>query len=295
VWLSEPDEPLTKLPLSGSCQEFACTLRRKHATNAKETGSMDTHTQAAAAARPALSARAAHAVAAVKVYGHGETTVRALDGVTLDLAAGFFTAIMGPSGSGKSTLLHCLAALDGLSSGQVFLGGTELGALDDKSLTLLRRERIGFIFQSFNLLPALTAIDNITLPLRIRGQRPDPAWIDHLVGIVGLRERLRHRPAELSGGEQQRVAAVRALASRPEIVYADEPTGNLDRRTTGDLLTFLRRAVTEFGQTVVMVTHDPVAAAFADRVVFLADGRVAGQLAEPTGARVLDALKDLEA
>jgi putative ABC transport system ATP-binding protein len=256
---------------------------------------MDTDTQAAAAARPALSAGAARAVTAVKVYGHGETTVRALDGVTLDLAAGLFTAIMGPSGSGKSTLLHCLAALDGLTSGQVFLGGTELGALDDKSLTLLRRERIGFIFQSFNLLPALTAIDNITLPLRIRGQAPDRAWIDHLVGLVGLRERLRHTPAELSGGEQQRVAAVRALASRPEIVYADEPTGNLDRRTSDGLLGFLRRAVTEFGQTVVMVTHDPVAAAFADRVVFLADGRVAGQLAEPTGARVLDALKDLEA
>jgi len=232
---------------------------------------------------------------AVKVYGHGETAVRALDGVTLDLAAGFFTAIMGPSGSGKSTLLHCLAALDGLTSGQVFLGGTEMGALDDKRLTLLRRERIGFIFQSFNLLPALTAIDNIMLPLRIRGQEPDNAWIDHLIGAVGLGGRLRHTPAELSGGEQQRVAAVRALAARPEIVYADEPTGNLDRRTSEGLLAFLRHAVTDFGQTVVMVTHDPVAAAFAGRVVFLADGRVAGELAEPTRDGVLDALKDLEA
>jgi putative ABC transport system ATP-binding protein len=263
---------------------------------------MDTHVPAAAAAQPAVSARAARAdaasaaraVTAVKVYGQGETAVRALDGVTLDLAAGFFTAIMGPSGSGKSTLLHCLAALDNLTSGQVFLGGTELGGLDDKRLTLLRRERIGFIFQSFNLLPALTASDNITLPLRIRGQAPDQAWIDHLVRIVGLGGRLRHTPAELSGGEQQRVAAVRALASRPEIIYADEPTGNLDRRTSDDLLAFLRRAVTELGQTVVMVTHDPVAAAFADRVVFLADGRVAGDLAEPTRGRVLDAIRDLE-
>jgi putative ABC transport system ATP-binding protein len=256
---------------------------------------MDTRAPAPEAAVPASSALAARAVTAVKVYGQGENRVRALDRVTLDLAAGFFTAIMGPSGSGKSTLLHCLAALDGLTSGQVFLGGTELGGLDDKRLTLLRRERIGFIFQSFNLLPTLNAIDNIMLPLRIRGQEPDRAWIDQLVGIVGLAGRLRHTPAELSGGEQQRVAAVRALASRPEIVYADEPTGNLDRRTSEDLLAFLRRAVTDFGQTVVMVTHDPAAAAFAGRVVFLADGKVAGELAEPTRERVLDALKDLEA
>jgi putative ABC transport system ATP-binding protein len=256
---------------------------------------MDTRAPSAVAAQPVLSARAARAVTAVKVYGHGETTVRALDGVTLDLAAGFFTAIMGPSGSGKSTLLHCLAALDSLTSGQVFLGETDLGGLDDKRLTVLRRERIGFIFQSFNLLPALTAIDNIMLPLRISGRDPDRAWIDHLVGSVGLGGRLRHTPAELSGGEQQRVAAVRALASRPEIVYADEPTGNLDRRTSEDLLGFLRRAVADFAQTVVMVTHDPVAAAFAGRVVFLADGRVAGELAAPTRDRVLDALKDLAA
>jgi putative ABC transport system ATP-binding protein len=251
--------------------------------------------QAAVTAPPQTQPQAARAVCAVKVYGHGETTVRALDGVTLDLAAGFFTAIMGPSGSGKSTLLHCLAALDSLTSGQVFLDGTELGALDDKRLTLLRREQIGFIFQSFNLLPALTAMENILLPLRIRGQQPDQAWIDHLVTAVGLSGRRRHRPAEMSGGEQQRVAAVRALAARPRIVYADEPTGNLDRRTSDDLLAFLRGAVAEFGQTVVMVTHDPVAAAFASRVVFLADGQVAGELAGPTRERVLDALKDLEA
>jgi putative ABC transport system ATP-binding protein len=243
------------------------------------------------AARPAAAARA---VAAVKAYRTGPAAVTALDGVTVDLAAGAFTAIMGPSGSGKSTLLHCLAALDTLTSGQVFLGETELGALDDKRLTLLRRERVGFIFQSFNLLPALTAAQNITLPLRIRGQAPDQARIDELVDITGLGGRLQHRPAELSGGEQQRVAAVRALAAAPEVIYADEPTGNLDRRASDDLLAFLRRAVTELGQTVVMVTHDPVAAAHADRVVFLADGRLAGEVAEPDLAGLLDAIQKLE-
>jgi putative ABC transport system ATP-binding protein len=256
---------------------------------------MDTRVQTAVTGQPAAPGPAARAASAVKVYGHGETAVRALDGITLELAAGSFTAIMGPSGSGKSTLLHCLAALDTLTSGQVFLGETELGALDDRRLTLLRRQRIGFIFQSFNLLPALTAIDNITLPLRIRGEDTDRAWLEHLVTVAGLGQRLRHRPAELSGGEQQRVAAVRALASRPQVVYADEPTGNLDRRTSEDLLGFLRRAVSGYGQTVVMVTHDPAAAAVADRVVFLADGTAAGELAEPTQARVLDAIKELEA
>jgi putative ABC transport system ATP-binding protein len=239
--------------------------------------------------------QAASAEEAVKVYGQGEAAVHALDGITLDLAAGKFTAIMGPSGSGKTTLLHCLAALDSLTSGRVFLGGTELGALDDKRLTLLRRERIGFIFQSFNLLPALTALDNITLPARIRGQDPDRAWIENLCGTVGLRGRLGHLPAELSGGEQQRVAAVRALAGRPEVVYADEPTGNLDRRSTESLLRFLRQAVTDYGQTVVMVTHDPLAASYADRAVFLADGAVAGELAEPTRDRVLDSMRELGA
>ena len=238
-------------------------------------------------------APAARAVAAVKVYGRGDAAVRALDGVTLELAAGRFTAIMGPSGSGKSTLLHCLAALDNMTSGQVFLGETELGGLGDRRLTLLRRERIGFIFQGFNLLPALTALDNIVLPLRIRGRQPDQAWLDQLVGMTGLGGRLRHRPAELSGGEQQRVAAVRALAGRPEVIYADEPTGNLDRRASENLLAFLRRAVTGLGQTVVMVTHDPAAAAAADRVVFLADGAVAGELAAPSRDQLLDALKDL--
>jgi putative ABC transport system ATP-binding protein len=261
----------------------------------KETPTVDTHAHAAPAARLAASGLAAGAEDAVKVYGSGQAAVRALDGVTLDLAAGHLTAIMGPSGSGKSTLLHCLAALDSLTSGRVFLGETDLGALDDKRLTLLRRQRIGFIFQSLNLLPALTAIDNIALPLRIRGQKPDQAWIDHLCGLVGLRERLRHTPAELSGGEQQRVAAVRALAGRPEIIYADEPTGNLDRRSSEDLLRFLQDTVTGFGQTVVMVTHDPVAASYAGRVIFLADGRLVGELASPTRDRVLDAMKELGA
>ena len=255
---------------------------------------MDISLTAAPAPRLASPVPAARAEEAVKVYGSGPAAVRALDKVTLDLAAGAFTAIMGPSGSGKSTLLYCLAALDGLTSGRVFLGDTDLGALDDKRLTLLRRERIGFVFQSFNLLPALTAIDNITLPLRIRGQKPDQAWIAQLCGSIGLKGRLRHTPAELSGGEQQRVAAVRALASRPEVIYADEPTGNLDRRAAEGLLQFLRAAVSGFGQTVVMVTHDPGAAAHADRVVFLADGALAGELMRPTRDRVLDAMKELD-
>jgi putative ABC transport system ATP-binding protein len=254
---------------------------------------MNAATPVTAVRRP-LAGPAARALAAVKAYGSGAGEVRALDDVTVDLAGGDFTAIMGPSGSGKSTLLHCLAALDTLTSGQVFLGETELGALDDKRLTLLRRERVGFIFQSFNLLPTLTAAENILLPLRIRGQDPDQARIDQLVDIVGLGGRLKHKPGELSGGEQQRVAAVRALAAQPEVIYADEPTGNLDRRASDDLLAFLRQAVTELGQTVVMVTHDPVAAAQADRVVFLADGRIAGELADPDLARILDAIQELE-
>jgi putative ABC transport system ATP-binding protein len=236
---------------------------------------------------------AARLMAAVRVHGHGDTAVRALDGITLDLTAGQFTAIMGPSGSGKSTLLHCLAGLDTLTSGQAFLGSTDLTALTDRQLTVLRRERVGFIFQSFNLLPALTAIDNITLPLRIRGERPERAWIDHLVAVVGIESRLRHRPAELSGGEQQRVAAIRALAGRPDVVFADEPTGNLDRRSSEDLLRILRDAVADLGQTIVMVTHDPVAAAAAGRVVFIADGRRAGELAEPSADAVLDVIKDM--
>jgi putative ABC transport system ATP-binding protein len=236
---------------------------------------------------------AARAVEATKVYGSGDTAVVALDEVTVDLPSGRFTAIMGPSGSGKSTLLHCLAGLDSLTEGQVLIGDVELGALSDKELTLLRRARIGFVFQSFNLVPTLTAGENITLPLTLAGRRPDPGWLDQVIATVGLGDRLGHRPAELSGGQQQRVAAARALASKPAIVFADEPTGNLDSRAGAELLGFLRRAVDEMGQTIVMVTHDPWAAAHADAVVFLADGRIVDHMADPTADRVLDTIKRL--
>jgi putative ABC transport system ATP-binding protein len=236
---------------------------------------------------------AARTLEATKVYGSGDTAVVALDEVTLDLPTGRFTAIMGPSGSGKSTLLHCLAGLDSLTEGQVLLGDVELGALSDKELTLLRRARIGFVFQAFNLVPTLTAGENITLPLTLAGSRPDPGWLDQVIATVGLGGRLDHRPSELSGGQQQRVAAARALVSRPAIVFADEPTGNLDSRTGAELLGFLRRAVDEMGQTVVMVTHDPGAAAHADAVVFLADGRIVDHMADPTAERVLETIKRL--
>ena len=236
---------------------------------------------------------AARAVGATKVYGSGDTAVIALDEVTLDLPTGRFSAIMGPSGSGKSTLVHCLAGLDSLTDGQVFVGDAELGALSDKELTLLRRSRIGFVFQAFNLVPTLTARENITLPLTLAGRRPDPAWFDEVIATVGLGDRLGHRPSELSGGQQQRVAAARALVSRPAIVFADEPTGNLDSHSGAELLGFLRRAVDEMGQTIVMVTHDPGAAAHADAVVFLADGRIVDHMADPTAERVLDTIKRL--
>jgi putative ABC transport system ATP-binding protein len=236
---------------------------------------------------------AARAVEATKVYGSGDTAVIALDEVTLDLPTGRFTAIMGPSGSGKSTLLHCLAGLDRLTQGQVLVGDVELGALSDKELTLLRRTRIGVVFQAFNLVPTLTAGENITLPLTLAGRKPDPAWLDEVVTTVGLGDRLGHRPSELSGGQQQRVAAARALVGRPAIVFADEPTGNLDSRSGAELLDFLRRAVDEMGQTIVLVTHDPGAAAHADAVVFLADGRLVGHLADPTADRVLETIKRL--
>jgi putative ABC transport system ATP-binding protein len=236
---------------------------------------------------------AARAVGATKVYGSGDTAVIALDEVTLDLPTGRFSAIMGPSGSGKSTLVHCLAGLDSLTEGQVFVGDAELGALSDKELTLLRRSRIGFVFQAFNLVPTLTARENITLPLTLAGRRPDPAWFDEVIATVGLGDRLGHRPSELSGGQQQRVAAARALVSRPAIVFADEPTGNLDSHSGAELLGFLRRAVDEMGQTIVMVTHDPGAAAHADAVVFLADGRIVDHMADPTAERVLDTIKRL--
>jgi putative ABC transport system ATP-binding protein len=239
------------------------------------------------------TAPAARAINAVKLYGTADTSVRALDGVNVDFATGCFTAIMGPSGSGKSTLLHCLAGLDTLSSGAISIGDTILGTLRERQLTRLRRDRIGFIFQAFNLLPTLTAAENITLPLALAGHKPDPAWFDTVIEVVGLRDRLNHRPAELSGGQQQRVAAARALVCRPEIILADEPTGNLDSKAGGELLAFMRRAVDGFGQTIVMVTHDPVAASYADRIVFLADGNVVDEMFEPTAERAIDHMKQL--
>ncbi|HKX69949.1 MAG TPA: ABC transporter ATP-binding protein [Acidimicrobiales bacterium] len=234
---------------------------------------------------------AVRAEAAVKVYGRGDTAVHALDGVTLALPAGRFTAIMGPSGSGKSTLMHCLAGLDTLSSGRVFVGDADLGRMSERELTRLRRDRIGFVFQAFNLLPMLTARENITLPMDLAGRKPDRRWLDAVIDTVGLRFRLKHRPSELSGGQQQRVAVARALAGRPQVIFADEPTGNLDSRSGGEILAFMRRAVDELGQTIVMVTHDPVAAAYADGVVFLADGRIVDRMTAPTAERVLERLK----
>ncbi|MGH3318601.1 MAG: ABC transporter ATP-binding protein [Streptosporangiaceae bacterium] len=236
----------------------------------------------------------------VKVYGSdvaddtAETAVTALDHVSVAFAARTFTAIMGPSGSGKSTLMHCLAGLDTLTSGSVRLGDTELAGLRDKQLTLLRRRRVGFVFQTFNLLPTLTAEENIRLPLDLAGVRGDRQWVDRVIDTLGLRDRLTHRPAELSGGQQQRVACARALVTRPEVVFADEPTGNLDSRSSAEVLSFLRLSVRELGQTVVMVTHDAVSASYADRVVFLRDGRLVSELLEPTPEDVLDRLKRLE-
>jgi putative ABC transport system ATP-binding protein len=238
---------------------------------------------------------AARAQGVSKFYGSGDAAVTALDDVTVGLGQGEFTAIMGPSGSGKSTLLHVLAGLDRPTSGEVFLGDTEITSLKDKTLTLLRRDRIGFIFQSFNLLPTMTAAENIVLPIRIAGRKPDEAWVASLVETVGLTERVGHRPSELSGGQQQRVAAARALASRPQIVFADEPTGALDSKSGSELLAFLRKAVTELGQTVVMVTHDPKAASYADRVIFLADGHIVDEMRSPTADEVLDYMKHLGA
>jgi len=240
------------------------------------------------------SAAVARAVHATKVYGSGETAVRALDDVTVDFPTGRFTAIMGPSGSGKSTLMHCVAGLDTLTSGHAYIGGVELGSLSDRELTLLRRERVGFVFQSYNLIPTLTAAENITLPLRLAGAKPDQDWVDVVVDTVGLGERLGHRPAELSGGQQQRVAVARALASRPRVVFADEPTGNVDSKAGAEILDFMRRAVRDLGQTVVMVTHDPVAASYADAVLFLADGRIVDRIEAPTPSGILDRLRVLE-
>ena len=240
------------------------------------------HTTAAASARDL-----------VKVYGAAETEVRALDGVTIDLRAGEFTAVMGPSGSGKSTLMHCLAALDTPTSGETVVAGTPLSSLNDKALTALRRERIGFVFQAFNLIPTLTAEENITLPLSLSGRKPDREWFDRVIDAVGLRDRLGHKPSEMSGGQQQRAACARALVSRPSIVFADEPTGNLDSTSSAEVLAFLRRSVDEFSQTIVMVTHDPVAASYTDRVVFLADGRIVDEIRNPDRDAILEAMARL--
>jgi putative ABC transport system ATP-binding protein len=237
---------------------------------------------------------AARTVGLSKIYGEGETRVVALDDLSIDLAAGEFTAIMGPSGSGKSTLMHCAAALDSASAGQVFLGDVELTGLNDKALTQLRRDRIGFIFQSYNLVPTLSAQENILLPLAIAGRKPDQEWYDVVIDTVGLRDRLDHRPSELSGGQQQRVACARAMVSRPQVIFADEPTGNLDSLSGQEVLEFLRRSVDEFGQTIVMVTHDPVAASHTDRVVFLEDGRIVDELRRPTADLVLERMKKLD-
>jgi putative ABC transport system ATP-binding protein len=247
----------------------------------------------AAVAAPGTGGVAARVIELTKVYGSGMAEVRALDGVSLDIAAGEFTAVMGPSGSGKSTLMHICAALDTPTSGQVLLGDTDIGGLDDKRLTQLRRSQIGFVFQSFNLIPTLTARENILLPLSIAGHRPDPDWYDTVIDTVNLRDRLDHRPNQLSGGQQQRVAVARALVSRPTIVFADEPTGNLDSRSGAELLNLLRTSVDEHGQTTVMVTHDPVAAAYTDRVVFLADGRIVDELRRPDREQVLTKMQQL--
>ena len=237
---------------------------------------------------------AARAIGLTKTYGERDATVRALDDVSVEFERARFSAIMGPSGSGKSTLLHCMAGLDKPTSGQVLIGDVDLTTLSEKDLTLLRRRSVGFVFQAYNLVPTLTASENITLPLDIAGEEPEKAWFDEVVDTVGIRDRLSHRPAELSGGQQQRVAGARALVSRPEIVFADEPTGNLDSKASQEILTFLRSAVKDHGQTIVMVTHDASSASFADRIVFLGDGRVVDEMLEPTTERVLDRLKSLE-
>ena len=241
-----------------------------------------------------MTLSAARAVDATKIFGSSDTAVTAIDRVSVEFEQGKFTAIMGPSGSGKSTLMHCMAGLDQLTSGQTFIGDQDLGVLTDRELTELRRDQVGFIFQAFNLVPTLTAIENITLPIDIAGRDANGVWLDSVVKNLGLDDRLGHRPAELSGGQQQRVAAARALASRPKMIFADEPSGNLDSTASSELLDLLRQTVREFGQTIVMVTHDPIAASYADRVVFLEDGRIVDEMAEPTPDRILDRIKSLE-
>ena len=244
-------------------------------------------------APPSIAAAAADD--AVKVYGKGENEVRALDGVTVQFSRGVYTAIMGPSGSGKSTLMHCVAGLDTLTSGRVFIGDIDLSTLNERQLTQLRRDKVGFVFQAYNLVPTLDALENITLPMALARTKPDPQWLDTVVNTVRLGDRLHHRPSELSGGQQQRVAVARALLSRPEIVFADEPTGNLDSRSGAEMLTFMRQAVDDLGQTTVIVTHDPVAASYSNRVVFLADGKIVDELTGPTADALIDRMKRLGA
>ncbi len=241
-----------------------------------------------------MSSTAARAEGVTKVYGWGDTRVTALDNLSVGFASGEFTAVMGPSGSGKSTLMHCMAGLDSVTDGSVFIGDQDLSTLSDRQLTKLRRERVGFIFQAYNLVPTLSASENITLPLDLAGTKVDQSWFDSVVETLGVADRLKHRPSELSGGQQQRVAAARAMVSRPELIFADEPSGNLDSKASADLLTFLRSAVKDHARTIVMVTHDANAAGYADRIVFLADGRVVDSMADPNPERILDRLKSLE-
>jgi putative ABC transport system ATP-binding protein len=248
---------------------------------------------AVTASQPAAGTVAARAEEVTKIYGTGDTAVRALDNITVEFAAARYTAIMGPSGSGKSTLLHCLAGLDRVTAGRVLLGDIDITAVSEKELTVVRRDKIGFVFQSYNLIPTLNAIENITLPLALAGKKPDKQWLDQVIRTVGLADRLKHRPSELSGGQQQRVAVARAMVSRPQVIFADEPTGNLDSRASAEILGFMRQAVDELRQTIVMVTHDPVAAGFSDRAVFLADGQIVDELQNPTADTVIERQKDL--
>ncbi len=245
----------------------------------------------ALASQPAAGTVAARAEEVTKIYGSGEAAVRALNNITVEFATSHYTAIMGPSGSGKSTLLHCLAGLDTVTAGRIMLGEVDVSACSEKQLTVVRRDKIGFVFQSYNLIPTLNAIENITLPIALAGRKPDKQWLDQVIATVGLADRLNHRPSELSGGQQQRVAVARALASRPEVIFADEPTGNLDSKASAEILEFMRKAVTDLGQTIVMVTHDPVAAGYSDRVVFLADGKIVDELQGPTAETVIDRAK----
>jgi putative ABC transport system ATP-binding protein len=247
----------------------------------------------AVASQPAAATVAARAEEVTKIYGTGDAAVRALNNITVEFAAARYTAIMGPSGSGKSTLLHCLAGLDRVTAGRVLLGDIDITAVSEKELTVVRRDKIGFVFQSYNLIPTLNAIENITLPMALAGRKSDKAWIDRVIDTVGLADRLTHRPSELSGGQQQRVAVARALASRPQVIFADEPTGNLDSKASAEILEFMRQAVTDLGQTIVMVTHDPIAAGYSDRVVFLADGQIVDELQSPTADTVIDRSKRL--